>query len=55
VYRLAATRAAVVDAFNKHAAVLLRAQKMNPDDLIKYLGAFGALEGHTQTQFTLPG
>lgn len=55
VYRLAAGRAAVVDAFNKHAAVLLRAQKMNPDDLIKYLGAFGALEGHTQTQFTLPG
>lgn len=50
-----ATRAAVVDAFSKHGAVLLRGQKMNPDDLIKYLSAFGELEGHTQTQFTLPG
>ena len=51
----AETRAAVVDAFNQHGAVLLRGQKMSADDLLKYLGAFGELEGHTQTQFTLPG
>ena len=49
------TRQAVVDAFDLHGAVLLRGQKMNPDDLIRFLSAFGELEGHTQTQFTLPG
>jgi len=49
------TRQAVVDAFDLHGAVLLRGQKMNPDDLIQFLSAFGELEGHTQTQFTLPG
>ncbi len=48
-------RTAVVETFNRHGAVLLRNQRMAPDDLIKYLSAFGELEGHTQTQFTLPG
>ena len=41
VYRLAAGRVAVVDAFNKQAAVLLRAQKMNPDDRTKYRVSLG--------------
>lgn len=51
----AETRMAVVETFNRHGAVLLRNQNMAPDDLLKYLAAFGDLEGHTQTQFTLPG
>jgi len=28
---------------------------MTPDDLIRYLSAYGELEGHTLQQFTLPG
>jgi taurine dioxygenase len=50
-----ATIAGVVDAFNRHGAILLRDQKLTPDDLMKFLSAFGEPEGHTLKQFTLPG
>ena len=51
----APTLAAVVDAFHHHGAILLRDQKMSPDDLMRFVQLFGEAEGHTQKQFTLPG
>jgi taurine dioxygenase len=51
----AAERAAVVDAFQRHGAILLRGQKMSPDDLMAFISAFGEPEGHTLKEFTLPG
>jgi len=50
-----AARQAVVDTFHRHGALLLRGQKMQPDDLMSFLAQFGELEDHTQTQFTLRG
>ncbi len=48
-------RAGVVEAFQRHGAVLLRDQKMSPDDLMTFVSAFGEPEGHTLKEFTLPG
>jgi taurine dioxygenase len=48
-------RAGVVDAFQRHGAILLRDQKLTPDDLMSFIAAFGEAEGHTLEQFTLPG
>lgn len=45
----------VVAAFHRHGAVVLRDQKMTPDDLMRFIGRFGDPEDHTQTRFTLPG
>ena len=45
----------VVDAFQRHGAILLRDQKLTPDDLMRFIAAFGEAEGHTLQQFTLPG
>jgi taurine dioxygenase len=50
-----AERAAVVDAFHRHGAILARGQKMSPDDLMRFITAFGEPEGHTLQEFTLPG
>lgn len=47
--------AAVADAFDRHGAVLLRGQRMDPDALMRFVHAFGEAEGHTLQQFTLPG
>ncbi|MBB6251988.1 TauD/TfdA dioxygenase family protein [Nitrospirillum iridis] len=44
----------VVDAFHRFGAILLRDQDLDPAGLKAFLGRFGALEGHTQKQFTLP-
>ena len=44
----------VVRTFDLHGAILLRDQKMTPDDLVRFLSHFGQPEGHTQKQFTLP-
>lgn len=44
-----------VDAFQRHGAILLRDQKLDPDDLMRFISAFGEAEGHTLQQFTLPG
>jgi taurine dioxygenase len=46
---------AVVDAFNRHGAVLLRRQTMAPADLLRFIGRFNEPEGHTLQQYTLPG
>jgi len=51
----AATLDGVVDAFHHHGAILLRDQKMSPDDLLRFIRLFGEAEGHTLKQFTLPG
>ncbi|MEM7569669.1 MAG: TauD/TfdA family dioxygenase [Pseudomonadota bacterium] len=45
----------LVDIFQKHGALLIRGQDMSPDDLMRFLSAFGEPEDHTQTKFTLPG
>ena len=45
----------LVDIFQKHGALLIRGQTMSPDDLMRFLSAFGEPEDHTQTKFTLPG
>ncbi|PHZ84599.1 TauD/TfdA dioxygenase family protein [Paremcibacter congregatus] len=51
----AATRAKLVETFHHHGALLLRNQKMTPDELLSYLSLFGEPEGHTLAQYTLPG
>jgi taurine dioxygenase len=48
-------RADVVAAFQRHGAILVRDQKLGPDDLMTFIAAFGEPEGHTLSQFTLPG
>jgi taurine dioxygenase len=48
-------RVALVDAFQRHGAILLRGQKMGPGDLMTFISAFGEPEGHTLKEFTLPG
>jgi len=50
-----ATLKMVVDTFNKHGAILLRDQSMNPDNLMRFISAFGEPEGHTLVENTLPG
>jgi taurine dioxygenase len=50
-----ATLAGVVDAFHRHGAILLRDQSLGPDDLIRFVSAFGEPEGHTLKENTLPG
>jgi taurine dioxygenase len=50
-----AEMADVVDAFQRHGAILLRDQKLGPDDLMRFISAFGEPEGHTLQQFTLSG
>jgi taurine dioxygenase len=45
----------VVAAFHRHGAIVLRDQKMTPDNLMRFIGRFGNPEDHTQTRFTLPG
>ncbi|MEM7570187.1 MAG: TauD/TfdA family dioxygenase [Pseudomonadota bacterium] len=49
------TMAKVVNAFETTGAIVLRDQKMKPEDLKRFLRHFGELEGHTLQQFTLPG
>jgi alpha-ketoglutarate-dependent taurine dioxygenase len=45
----------IVDAFQRHGAILMRDQKLTPDDLMKFIAVFGRAEDHTLKQFTLPG
>jgi len=46
---------AVVEVFNLHGAILLRDQKLSPDQLVDFIAHFNTPEHHTQKQFTLPG
>ncbi|MEO0410419.1 MAG: TauD/TfdA family dioxygenase [Pseudomonadota bacterium] len=46
---------ALVQTFHHHGALLIRGQDMTPEDLMRFLSAFGEPEDHTQVQFTLPG
>ena len=45
----------LVESFHRHGAVLVRGQQMTPDQLMRVVSRFGTPEGHTQSQFTLPG
>jgi taurine dioxygenase len=47
--------AAVVSAFQRHGAVVIRDQELTPEDFIAFGRAFGPLEGHSLQDFTLPG
>jgi taurine dioxygenase len=49
------TLANVVTAFRQHGAILLRNQHMAPDDLMRFITAFGEPELHTQKKYCLPG
>lgn len=49
------TLAQVVDRFEQSGAIVLRDQKLEPEDLKHFLRQFGELEGHTLQQYTLPG
>ena len=46
---------AVVGAFHRHGAILLRDQRLGPDDLLAFIRRFGEPEGHTLQEYTLPG
>ena len=48
-------RRAIVDVFQKHGAILLRNQKLTPEEIETFVSAFGPLEDHTLKEFTLPG
>lgn len=50
-----ATLDGVVDVFNRHGALLLRGQKLDPDALMRFIRRVGTPEGHTIQDFTLPG
>lgn len=47
--------AAVVDAFHRNGAILLRGQTLEPAELVSFVARFGEPEGHTLADFTLPG
>ncbi len=46
--------AGVVDAFQRHGAILVRDQHLEPADLIRFVSAFGEPEEHTLKQYTHP-
>jgi taurine dioxygenase len=48
-------RAAVVAEFHRNGAIVLRDQKMTPEQFVAFGKAFGTLEGHTRQDFCLPG
>lgn len=50
-----AMRAALVDTFHHHGALVLRNQVMEPEDLESFLGLFGELEEHTLKENCLDG
>lgn len=49
------TLESVVAAFHRHGAILLRNQSMTPQDLMRFISAFGEPEDHTLQQNTLSG
>ncbi len=51
----AETLAAVVGAFHRHGAILLRGQSLSPGELTAFIANFGEPEDHTLTEFTVPG
>jgi taurine dioxygenase len=50
----ASERAGIVDVFQRHGAILLRNQKLTPEDLEAFASTFGRAEDHTLKEFTLP-
>ena len=51
----AETLRAVVDAFHRHGAILLRDQHLSPGELVDFVANFGEPEDHTLQEFTVPG
>lgn len=50
-----ATQQQLVETFHRHGALLLRDQSMEPDDLMRFISAFGEAEDHVEQSFTVPG
>ena len=50
-----ATLDAVVRAFHRHGAILLRGQTLSPGELTDFVAQFGEPEDHTLKEFTVPG
>ncbi|MFI4933739.1 MAG: TauD/TfdA dioxygenase family protein [Caulobacterales bacterium] len=50
-----ATIDAVVRAFHRHGAILLRGQTLSPGELTNFIAQFGEPEDHTLSEFTVPG
>src|SRR5215469_18397127 len=50
-----ATLDAVVAAFHRHGAIVLRDQSLAPADLVAFVARFGEPEDHTLKEFTVPG
>ena len=50
-----ATLDAVVRAFHRHGAILLRGQTLSPGELTDFVAQFGEPEDHTLQEFTVPG
>ncbi|HWF00127.1 MAG TPA: TauD/TfdA family dioxygenase [Caulobacteraceae bacterium] len=46
---------AVVAAFYRHGAILLRDQVLTPGELVDFIASFGEPEDHTLREFTVPG
>ena len=49
------TLRAVVDAFHRNGAILLRDQHLSPGELVQFIAEFGEPEDHTLKEFTVPG
>ncbi len=47
--------AEVADVYRQGSVLVLRDQKLTPDDLVRFGQVLGTLENHTREQFTLPG
>jgi taurine dioxygenase len=45
----------IEDAFNRYGAIVIRDQKLTPQDFHAFVERFGELETHTLRQYTLPG
>jgi taurine dioxygenase len=46
---------AVVEAFHKHGAILLRGQSLGPAEVTDFVSCFGEPEDHTIPEYTVPG
>lgn len=46
---------ATIAAFHRHGAIVVRDQRLTPEQLIAFGSAFGPLEGHAVSDYVLPG
>ncbi len=51
----AATQDRVIDVFHRHGAMVVRDQKLTPEQQLAFTRRFGEPEGNPSTEFTFPG